>query len=65
VAFGGLAGLFLGCSLLSGVEIIFYLVIGLYSGVYSVVLPFLTARRKERQSPPNYNVNRINVSNKN
>lgn len=30
MAFGGVAGLFLGCSLLSGVEMVYYLTIGLF-----------------------------------
>ncbi|XP_055708978.1 uncharacterized protein LOC129805229 [Phlebotomus papatasi] len=30
VAFGGIAGLFLGCSLLSGAELVYYLTIGLF-----------------------------------
>lgn len=48
VAFGGVAGLFLGCSLLSGVEMIYYLTVGLF---YQAKRAAKSAKLNSRTTP--------------
>lgn len=55
VSFGGVAGLFLGMSLLSGVEIIYYLTVGLFYQSKRIALSALqrlSGKRQTRKSNP-------------